>query len=160
MMEHVWQQMLEEKFVKDNPKIVHLFSYIAEEMMGGETTSTLKQLLDAHAVEMNTLRESDLCGASSMAERLFVSTIHKAKGLEFDNVIVFDVVEGRFPNFYSANIKSLADEDARKLYVAMTRARKRLFISVSTTKQRYDGSTAAIQPSRFLKPIAGMMQQV
>ena len=160
MMEHVWQQMLEEKFVKDNPKIAHLFSYIAEEMMGGETTSTLKQLLDAHAVEMNTLRESDLCGASSMAERLFVSTIHKAKGLEFDNVIVFDVVEGRFPNFYSANIKSLADEDARKLYVAMTRARKRLFISVSTTKQRYDGSTAAIQPSRFLKPIAGMMQQV
>ena len=160
MMEQVWQQMLEEQFVKNNPKTTHLFSYLAEEMMHGEATATLKQLLDAHAIEMNTLRESDLCGASSMAERLFISTIHKAKGLEFDNVIVFDVIDGRFPNFHNANIKSLNEEDARKLYVAITRARKRLFISVSTTRLRYDGTTTALQPSRFLKPIAGKMQQL
>ena len=65
-----------------------------------------------------------------------------------------------FPNFHNANIKSLNEEDARKLYVAITRARKRLFISVSTTRLRYDGTTTALQPSRFLKPIAGKMQQL
>ena len=52
------------------------------------------------------------------------------------------------------------EEDARKLYVAITRARKRLFISVSTTRLRHDGTTTALQPSRFLKPIAGKMQQL
>ena len=87
-----------------------------------------------------------------MADRLVVSTIHKAKGLEFDNVIVFDVTDNRFPIFAHEGNDRMMAEDARKLYVAMSRARRRLFIYYHT------GSTSPGAPpnklSRFMKPVA------
>ena len=56
-------------------------------------------------------------------------------------------------NYYNANIRQLDDEDARKLYVAITRARKRLCISVSTKRIRFNGMVTPISPSRFLIPV-------
>ena len=67
---------------------------------------------------------------------VFVTTIHKAKGLEFDNVIVFDAVDGRMPNFYSRTNPQMLAEDARKFYVALSRARRRLYVSQCI--RRYD----------------------
>jgi DNA helicase-2/ATP-dependent DNA helicase PcrA len=63
-----------------------------------------------------------------MQERVFVSTVHKAKGLEFDNVIVFDAVEGKFPSAF-ADTQNKAQEEARKFYVAISRARRRLIVT-------------------------------
>ena len=56
--------------------------------------------------------------------------MHKAKGLEFDNVIVFDAADGRYPNAFNKN-KKQDEEDARKFYVAMSRAKRRLYIAYS-----------------------------
>jgi DNA helicase-2/ATP-dependent DNA helicase PcrA len=61
-----------------------------------------------------------------VTEKIFVSTVHKAKGLEFENVVVFGCVDGVYPFFASKDDPVACQEDARKLYVAMTRARKRL----------------------------------
>lgn len=152
-MRHTWQRLTEDGYAKNNGKTEHIFSYLAKDLMAGDNELTIKQLLERHAVEINTLREADLCGGTSMSERLFVSTIHKAKGLEFDNVIVFDVVDGRYPNYYNGNIKRLDDEDARKLYVAITRASKRLCISISTIRKKYNGEIIEIKPSRFLNSL-------
>jgi DNA helicase-2/ATP-dependent DNA helicase PcrA len=98
------------------------------------------------------LKEADLCGASTIEDRIFVTTIHKAKGLEFDNVIVFDVVDGRLPNYYSEGNLAQLSEDARKLYVAMTRAKKRLFISYSRQKQ-VGRDTKPQRLSRFMEHV-------
>jgi DNA helicase-2/ATP-dependent DNA helicase PcrA len=76
---------------------------------------------------MSTLKEADLCGSDVLDERVFVTTVHKAKGLEFDDVIVFDAVEGRYPNFYNQDNLRLKAEDARKFYVALSRAKKNAF---------------------------------
>ena len=157
-MRLIWQQLIADGYVRDNGKAEHIFSYLATDLMAGEEGLALRLQLERHAVEINTLREADLCGGASMKERLFVSTIHKAKGLEFDNVIVFDVVEGRYPNYYNANVKRLDDEDARKLYVAITRACKRLCISVSTIRKRYNGDIIEIKPSRFLTKIVDKLK--
>ena len=93
--------------------------------------------LAGHLVEMNTLKEADLCGSSAVTERVFVSTVHKAKGLEFDNVLIFDAIEDRYPNYFSkGNPQSMA-EDARKFYVAMTRAKRRLVVMQSTVRMDY-----------------------
>lgn len=152
-MSATWQRLVDDGYAEPIGKATHIFNFLAKDMMAGEEHLSVRQLLDRHVVEINTLREADLCGGTSMNERLFISTIHKAKGLEFDNVIVYDVVEGRYPNYYNANIRQLDDEDARKLYVAITRARKRLCISVSTKRIRFNGMVTPISPSRFLIPV-------
>ena len=75
------------------------------------------------------MKEADLCGAPSIGERVFVSTVHKAKGLEFDNVIVFDAVEGKYPSTFADTRQGADREEARKFYVAISRARRRLLVS-------------------------------
>lgn len=123
---------------------------------------TLAQQLGRMIMELNTYREADLCEAGVIRDRLFIATVHKAKGLEFDNVIVYGAVEGAYPSFLS---KTDADrlEDARKLYVALTRARKRLLIHtyrnfVGTSRA---GNTFTISKSitPFLTPVIHRFRQ-
>jgi DNA helicase-2/ATP-dependent DNA helicase PcrA len=70
-----------------------------------------------------------------------LSTIHLAKGLEFDAVFIAGAAEGILPHVRSLDDESSLEEERRLIYVAMTRARKKLFIS-------YFG-----MPSRFLGEI-------
>lgn len=92
-----------------------------------QTGTTLAQQLGRLVMELNTYREADLCEAGIIREKLFIATVHKAKGLEFDNVIVYGAVDGTYPSFFSKT-DAERHEDARKLYVALTRAKKRLII--------------------------------
>lgn len=87
------------------------------------TETTLEKNLKKYVPEYELLREADLILGD---ERVIVSTIHRAKGLEFDNVIIPDCNNGNFP-YYNSNPEEKV-EDARLLYVAMTRAKKRLII--------------------------------
>lgn len=64
--------------------------YLSGEMIDPSREPSLYEQLSNHTMEISTLKEADLCGSSNMKERIFVTTIHKAKGLEFDNVIIFD----------------------------------------------------------------------
>ena len=76
-----------------------------------------------------------------------LSTMHSAKGLEFDVVFVTSAVEGVIP--YEKNKSADEIEEERRLfYVAITRAKKLLFISI--VKSRYE---QAVEPTRFLKKI-------
>ena len=109
-------------------KIGYVERYIDIDLLTPESGQSLAEQLSRHVQDLTTLKEADLCGASSMNERVFVSTVHKAKGLEFDNVIVFDAVDGKYPSAYaSTELKS--DEEARKFYVAISRARRRLIVT-------------------------------
>lgn len=142
------------KRVKKLPVILRFLAY---DIIDVEQEYSLKEQLNRHVMELNTFKEADLCGSSTIQEHVFVSTIHKAKGLEFDNVIVFDAVDGRIPNYYNGDNQQLNDEDARKLYVAMSRAKRRLFISYSKAKLTAYG----IKPqrlSRFLDSVKKMME--
>ena len=77
-------------------------------------------------------------------------TIHTAKGLEFNNVFIFGLVDQIFPSMRAIQESRNGIEEERRLfYVAITRARKRLYLSTSGG-QSYFGSR---QPSRFLKEI-------
>jgi DNA helicase-2/ATP-dependent DNA helicase PcrA len=69
----------------------------------------------------------DLSGSALHDEDFLVlSTIHSAKGMEWDNVYILNVVEGSFPNEFSAGKAESVEEERRLLYVAMTRARNEL----------------------------------
>ena len=57
---------------------------------------------------------------------LVISTVHSAKGMEWDNVFILNVVDGSFPNEFATGKAELIEEERRLLYVAMTRARNEL----------------------------------
>ncbi|MEJ0098931.1 MAG: ATP-dependent helicase [Pseudomonadota bacterium] len=69
----------------------------------------------------------DLSGRASQDEEyLVLSTVHSAKGMEWDTVFVLNVVDGSFPSEFATAKPELLDEERRLLYVAMTRARNEL----------------------------------
>ena len=111
------------------PKLVYIMRYIEGELLTAESGRSLAEQLSRHMQDLNTMKEADLCGSSSMTERIFISTVHKAKGLEFDHVIVFDAVDGKYPSAYAATTGSAVQEEARKFYVAISRARRRLVVA-------------------------------
>ena len=61
---------------------------------------------------------------------LVLSTVHSAKGMEWDTVYVLNVVDGSFPSEFATGRAELIDEERRLLYVAMTRARNELQLCV------------------------------
>jgi DNA helicase-2/ATP-dependent DNA helicase PcrA len=74
---------------------------------------------------------SDLSGKPSMDEDyLVLSTVHSAKGMEWDTVYVLNVVDGSFPSEFSTGRAEMIDEERRLLYVALTRARNELQLCV------------------------------
>ncbi|MBE7707736.1 MAG: ATP-dependent helicase [Cyanobacteria bacterium SIG27] len=81
---------------------------------------------------------------------LTISTIHSAKGLEWDSVFIIGAVDGRFPSAYSFNSVDEMEEELRLMYVATTRAKSRLFISYPIDMYDYATQMILTKPSRFL----------
>jgi DNA helicase-2/ATP-dependent DNA helicase PcrA len=72
---------------------------------------------------------SDLAGRPTLDEDyLVLSTIHSAKGMEWDTVFVLNVVDGSFPSEFATGKTELIDEERRLLYVALTRAQNELLL--------------------------------
>lgn len=110
--------------------------------------------LKRYIPEYSRYKESDLILGD---EKIIIATIHKAKGLEFEDVIVPGCTSEDFPSYYSRR-DNKEDEDARLLYVAMTRAKKRLLIT-SHTKKQLRNRTIIVSPSKFLNPIMNMINE-
>ena len=122
--------------INDIPRLDYILRYLRIDMLTDETVANaLAPQLSQYVMDINTLKEADFCNSKSILERIYVTTVHKAKGLEFDNVIIFEAADGRYPNAYNKS-KQQDEEDARKFYVAMSRAKRRLFIAYSL--QRVD----------------------
>ena len=105
-----------------------LLTFLSEDVITDEEPNCLFSHLSNHLMDMSTYREADICDSSSMREKLFISTVHKAKGLEFENVVVMRAVSGRYPHFAHTEEKD-QEEDKRLFYVAISRAMKKLIVS-------------------------------
>ena len=98
---------------------------------------------------------SDLDSLAGETHAVTMMTIHSAKGLEFPAVFVAGMEEGIFPHvhdFGGSDDPGKLEEERRLAYVAITRARKRLFLTYAATRRTY-GSTSANPRSRFLNEI-------
>ena len=149
-----YDYLLSEGMVQEIDGLRFVMDYLSGEMIDTGREPSLYEQLSNHTMEISTLKEADLCGSSNMKERIFVTTIHKAKGLEFDNVIIFDAVDGRMPNYYSRNNPRQLAEDARKFYVALSRAKHRLYVSQCITRLDYQNVPHDVHLTPFMKPIA------
>lgn len=95
---------------------------------------------------------TDLDSYEAGEDRVVLMTMHGAKGLEFENVFIVGAEENIFPSYRSQLDSSEIEEERRLAYVAITRAKKRLFIS--NAKQRLlFGSTQRNKLSRFVGEI-------
>jgi DNA helicase II / ATP-dependent DNA helicase PcrA len=81
-----------------------------------------------------------------------IMTMHSAKGLEFSSVYIAGVEEELFPSKMSFESPEEMEEERRLFYVAITRAKKRVFISYAQNRYRW-GTPTSCQPSRFLRDI-------
>lgn len=79
-------------------------------------------------------------------------TVHAAKGLEFDAVFITGLEEGLFPHENSATEPAGLEEERRLMYVAITRARKRLYMSMAQSRMLHGQTRYAIR-SRFLEEV-------
>jgi len=86
------------------------------------------------------------------SDAMQLMTVHAAKGLEFDAVFITGLEEGLFPHENSAQEADGLEEERRLMYVAITRARKRLYISFSQTRMLH-GQTRYNERSRFLEEL-------
>ncbi|NOT73734.1 MAG: UvrD-helicase domain-containing protein [Cyclobacteriaceae bacterium] len=85
-------------------------------------------------------------------EKVTLMTIHMAKGLEFGYVYIAGLEEDLFPSQMMLSSRAELEEERRLFYVAITRAKKRLFLSYALTRYRF-GRLKNCEPSRFLDDI-------
>jgi DNA helicase II / ATP-dependent DNA helicase PcrA len=105
----------------------------------------------------NTSSENGLETGFSNEDRLTISTIHSAKGLEWHTVFVIWALDGRFPSIHAIGNEDSLEEERRLMYVAATRARENLFFTYPV--DIYDRAERVLlsHPSRFL---AGMDETI
>ena len=95
---------------------------------------------------------SDLDETPDTDNAVTLMTLHAAKGLEFDTVFLAGLEEGIFPHSRSLNNNSEMEEERRLMYVGVTRAKQKLYITYAKRRQMW-GETRYYTPSRFLAEI-------
>ncbi len=126
----------------------HLLHYLETDVIRPDIYPTLRLQLERYVTDLCTSKEADMCG-TSLLERYIISTVHKAKGLEFDTVIVYHAIDGCYPGAHSWTEKQI-QEDARRLFVALSRSRKHLCVIYDDHLGR---STHSLSP--FLEKVKG-----
>ncbi|WP_439517276.1 UvrD-helicase domain-containing protein [Hydrogenophaga sp.] len=115
---------------------------LAPDAETGETLSPLAAFLTHAALESGDNQ------AQAGQDAVQLMTVHAAKGLEFDCVFITGMEEGLFPHENSMSDRASLEEERRLMYVAITRARKRLYLSHSQTRMLH-GQTRYNLKSRF-----------
>jgi DNA helicase-2/ATP-dependent DNA helicase PcrA len=114
---------------------------------------SVEEFLTQLALLTNVEAEDDK-GADPDAERIRLSTIHQAKGLEFGVVFVIMLCDGMFPSGRSLDSTEGEEEERRLFYVAVTRAKDELYLSYPFMRAGFGNSGDTFQtPSRFLNEI-------
>ena len=109
----------------------------------GETLSPLQAFLVHAALEAGDNQ------AQAGQDAVQLMTVHASKGLEFDAVFIVGLEEGLFPHENALSDKGGLEEERRLMYVAITRARQRLYLSHAQSRMLH-GRTSFNLPSRFL----------
>jgi len=116
--------------------------------------STVEDFLAQLALLTNVEADDQRPAERKGDEQLRLSTIHQAKGLEFDVVFVIMLCEGLFPNARSMETEEGLEEERRLMYVAITRARNELYLSYPIFRAGYSPAGSGMQrASRFIDEI-------
>ncbi|MDY0111871.1 MAG: 3'-5' exonuclease, partial [Candidatus Syntrophosphaera sp.] len=96
--------------------------------------------------------QTDIDRVNETADTVYLMTLHNAKGLEFESVFITGLEQELLPHLRSMNSKYSIEEERRLLYVGVTRAKSRLFLSYARSRRKYD-SFYFTEPSIFLQEL-------
>ncbi|MDR1851600.1 MAG: UvrD-helicase domain-containing protein [Propionibacteriaceae bacterium] len=113
-----------------------------------EPDPTLPAFLERIALVADSDQIADAEGAGVVT----MMTLHTAKGLEFDTVFITGMEDGIFPHIRALTNPAELEEERRLMYVGITRARKRLYLTRAATRMQY-GQPQYNPPSRYLDEI-------
>ena len=152
-----------------------LKQHYQSEREGADRLSNLDELINAAAgfIADETIDDTGLAGflahasleagdnqAQAGADALQLMTVHSAKGLEFHSVFISGLEEGLFPHENSLSEADGKEEERRLMYVALTRARRRLYLSFAQSRMlhgqtRYNIASSFLHeiPEKLLKPV-------
>ncbi|MCP5251982.1 MAG: UvrD-helicase domain-containing protein [Burkholderiales bacterium] len=142
-----------------------LISHYKNERDGADRLENLHELVNAATIFVHEADDDNLMAflthasleagehqAGSGQDALQLMTVHAAKGLEFHTVFLSGLEEGLFPHENSLNDINGLEEERRLMYVAMTRARRRLYLTLAQSRMLH-GQTRYNIPSRFLDEV-------
>ena len=145
-----YEPILRKRF-DDYPKRARDLEQLATIM---QNYSELEGFLADMALEPpNTSVDDTFSAGKPGNDRLVLSTIHSAKGLEWHTIFIIWALDGRFPSMYALNSADELEEELRLMYVASTRAKENLYFTYPS--QIYDRSSGLFLnfPSRFIDGI-------
>lgn len=132
-LDYTYKYLCAKKFIQPIDRWDYVMRLIDTSVSNNGTANRLDSQLAAHYHDLQTFNEGDMLANDIVRERVSVMTVHKAKGLEMDNVIVYDA---RHLNWG----RSL--DKARVFYVAFSRAKRRLWVFHSSMLSESVGSVA------------------
>ncbi len=125
-------------------KDLEMFASIAERY------KSLQSFLSDLALEPPTESVVDLGEKDKKEEQITISTIHSAKGLEWNTVFVIWALDGKFPSMYATDDDDAIEEERRLMYVACTRAKGNLYITYPMNSYDRESGRIFTKPSRFI----------
>lgn len=144
------KELSSSKLLEDEIRLENLneFKGVTKSYEEEHGSATLEDFLD----EISLV--SDISEHQDGNNRVSLMTVHSVKGLEFDYVFIIGMEEGVFPHYNAINdgSNSAIEEERRLCYVAITRAKKKLYITSADTRMLF-GNTNRNRPSRFIEEI-------
>ncbi len=125
-------------------KDLEMFASIAERY------KSLQNFLSDLALEPPTESVVDLGEKDKKEEQITISTIHSAKGLEWNSVFVIWALDGKFPSMYATDDDEALEEERRLMYVACTRAKDNLYVTYPMNVYDRESGRIFTKPSRFI----------
>jgi len=140
----------DEKSIEAEIRLENLeeFKSIAKAMEINEGIVSLEELLDKLALVSDVSEQKN-----DNEDKVTLMTMHAVKGLEYDYVFVVGVEEGLFPHSNSLESNDELEEERRLCYVAITRAKKKLYLINARSRILY-GKVSSNVPSRFINEIS------
>lgn len=159
-LKRVYDHYISSSVISPVAKFQYICDFLKKNVIKVKDEPSLYEQLSNHIMDLNTYKEADLCDDEKntvIKEKVFVATVHKAKGLEFDNVIVYGTINDIYPFFANKDDEVACKEDARKLYVAITRAKKRLCLLAFNYKE---GLSRSGNPYCFAAKLSPFLRKV
>jgi DNA helicase-2/ATP-dependent DNA helicase PcrA len=103
----------------------------------------------------NELSGEDVAAGEPSDDRVVLSSVHQAKGLEWNRVVVMWLSEGRFPSYRAAVTEEGLEEERRLFYVAVTRAKNEVALTYPMLARDRYGVDVILEPSRFVAELPG-----
>ena len=137
---------------ENTQELLNSIKEFTETPMNEEDGEVGDKSLGSYLQQITLLTDTD--NDKEDADSVKLMTIHAAKGLEFSCVFVGGLEETLFPNAMSINTREELEEERRLFYVAITRAKKKLWLTYANARYRF-GQLQQNEPSRFIDEMPG-----